>query len=156
MATPEPPGLLVVACAVALAGDAVLLVRHTEHGGNLTGSWGLPAGRAEPGEDVVATALRELEEETGLVVRREDAVPLEVGHLVMIRRKAGVRPVSLHAVLVRRWAGRLRPSRETEPAWVPIAGLPRVVGLLPATVEIVDDALRAAGTPGPGPGAARG
>jgi 8-oxo-dGTP diphosphatase len=42
----------------------VLLVRHTY--GRL--NWELPGGMSEPGESVVETTLREVEEETGLTV----------------------------------------------------------------------------------------
>lgn len=34
--------------------------------------WGMPGGKVDPGEDVVATALRETREETGLQLRAED------------------------------------------------------------------------------------
>jgi len=37
-----------------------LLIRHW------AGHWGFPKGHAEPGETAIATALRELEEETGI------------------------------------------------------------------------------------------
>ena len=39
----------------------LLLVHHTAHNG-----WGFPKGHSEPGEEYTETALREVEEETGV------------------------------------------------------------------------------------------
>ncbi|MEW1548677.1 NUDIX domain-containing protein [Streptomyces tsukubensis] len=39
------------------------------------GQWEIPAGACEEGSDFAGTAVTELEEETGLLVRREDLVP---------------------------------------------------------------------------------
>jgi ADP-ribose pyrophosphatase len=52
-----------------LARDRILLLRQYRHaaGGYV---WEIPAGKLEPGEDPVACALRELEEETGYRSRR--------------------------------------------------------------------------------------
>jgi bis(5'-nucleosidyl)-tetraphosphatase len=43
-------------------GDRFLLVQHR------SGHWGFPKGHANPGESAIATACRELEEETGIKV----------------------------------------------------------------------------------------
>ena len=51
---------------VAFNNNNVLLVRSGEESGHVTGSYGLPAGRIEQGEDEIAAAKRELQEETGL------------------------------------------------------------------------------------------
>jgi len=53
------------AAAVILDGQGrVLLVRH----GYGMRNWELPGGMAEPGESILDTALREVREETSLVV----------------------------------------------------------------------------------------
>lgn len=51
--------------AVVLRGGRVLLGRRLSVHGR--GTWSFPGGRSEPGETPVATAIRELREETGLV-----------------------------------------------------------------------------------------
>ncbi len=58
-----------VPCAGAVVHDAagrLLLVRRGQEPG--LGRWSLPGGRCEPGENAADTAVREVLEETGLVV----------------------------------------------------------------------------------------
>lgn len=49
------------------AEGAVLLLRH------VNGTWVFPKGHIEPGEGPLETALREVEEEAGVVARCDDA-----------------------------------------------------------------------------------
>lgn len=51
---------------------ALLLVLET--GAGKKGKWSLPAGKVEPGESTVDTMIREVREETGLVVEPVDIV----------------------------------------------------------------------------------
>lgn len=62
---PEPALHVHLATALVRRGDCVLLVasRYPNHPQAL---WNLPGGRAQPGELLAQTALRELREETGL------------------------------------------------------------------------------------------
>jgi 8-oxo-dGTP pyrophosphatase MutT (NUDIX family) len=57
----------VTSCGVLVTDGQVLLLGHA------TGSprWDIPKGIADPGEDFLAAALRELDEETGLIVPPE-------------------------------------------------------------------------------------
>lgn len=59
--------------------DRVVLLRRGPGAKYGQGMWDLPVGKCEPGEPVTAAAVRELREETGLVVRAE---ALRVAHLV--------------------------------------------------------------------------
>jgi 8-oxo-dGTP pyrophosphatase MutT (NUDIX family) len=43
------------------------------------GKWDLPVGKSEPGEPITETAVRELREETGLIVKPES---LRVAHII--------------------------------------------------------------------------
>lgn len=54
-------GALVVRCGAA--GDEILLIKHNG------GHWAFPKGHVEAGETEEQTALREVQEETGLIVK---------------------------------------------------------------------------------------
>lgn len=62
MTVPERP--LVGVIAVVRRGDQLLLAQRSK--GMYLGRWGFPGGHVERGETVVAAALRELREETGV------------------------------------------------------------------------------------------
>ena len=64
-----------VPCVGALAYDhsgRLLLVQRANEPGR--GLWSLPGGRVEPGEDDAAALVREMAEETGLLVQPGDLV----------------------------------------------------------------------------------
>lgn len=72
-------GLVHAAVAFALVGRddgeaSFVLTRRTSRLKNHGGQWSLPGGRVEPGEDAVAAALREVEEEVGLALHAEDVL----------------------------------------------------------------------------------
>jgi len=60
------PKFEVVSCFVDCAGKILLLHRqdHKPEGN----TWGVPAGKVDPGEEIVDTMLREIKEETGLTI----------------------------------------------------------------------------------------
>ncbi|MDP3941786.1 MAG: NUDIX domain-containing protein [bacterium] len=116
----------------------VLLVRHGERAGHLTGVYGLPAGRIEKGENEKNAAVRELLEETGLVASSEDLTeyPNDV-YTADIKRKDGTtKRFQIKVFICRHWSGALRGSDEATPEWVEIAKLDEY-NLLPNVKEIV-------------------
>jgi 8-oxo-dGTP diphosphatase len=63
------PGHPVLAASVVVVRDGRLLLVRRGPGATSAGTWALPGGRVEPGEQVRAAAERELREETGQVGR---------------------------------------------------------------------------------------
>jgi 8-oxo-dGTP pyrophosphatase MutT (NUDIX family) len=59
-------------CGVVVGDGERMLLGHATR----SPRWDIPKGEAEPGEDFAAAAVRELREETGLVVRPEELVAL--------------------------------------------------------------------------------
>ena len=64
------PEVEVSACFIEHGGEIILLHRqdHKKYGN----TWGVPAGKLEPGESPLEAAVRETEEETGLVFDLHD------------------------------------------------------------------------------------
>jgi 8-oxo-dGTP pyrophosphatase MutT (NUDIX family) len=102
----RPPARLDLAAATRAAvavvfkdagnGLELLFMRRAEHEDDpWSGHISFPGGRAEPGEELLATAIRETTEETGIDLR-EDAELL--GTLDEIRAMARGRPVDLTIV----------------------------------------------------------
>jgi len=64
LTAPAPSRPIAAVLAVVMRGDRFLLVRRSHRPD--AGKWGFPGGKIEPGETIVAAALRELAEETGV------------------------------------------------------------------------------------------
>ncbi len=65
---PSQEALDVVACYMK-SGDVFLLLKRNQekpHGG----TWGLPAGKVDPGETPLEAVIREVKEETGVVIQQ--------------------------------------------------------------------------------------
>lgn len=131
--------------AVLVHEGRVLLVRRGKQ--PLRGRWVVPGGTVELGESLEQALVREIEEETGLVVR-----PLEVATVFdRIEREDGV--VRFHYVIVdylcEYVSGELRAGSDAEavafasPAELPAYALP------PKALEVVLDGFRRRGVPVP-------
>lgn len=85
--------------------------------------WELPGGVVEAGEDPMATAAREVEEETGYR-------PREIEHLVTYQPMAGMVDAE-HILFLARGAERVaEPAGEVEAdiiEWVPMADVPAMI-----------------------------
>lgn len=103
----------------------IVLLQRGEGAKYGQGLWDLPIGKADPGEPVTATAVRELREETGLVVRAE---ALRLAHVV--HGAWGVESPNgfLTVVFVaHEWEGEpenREPGKHTRVCWTPLDDLP--------------------------------
>ena len=105
----------------------------------LAGTWELPGGEVRPGEDHAAALAREVEEETGVMVRVGE-LAVAVCHAYPDRR------VALHAYLCEP-VGDARPVRWAR--WTSLEEY-RAMPMPDANIAIVDALERALGTHFPG------
>lgn len=105
--------------------DKVLLVRHGEEAGHMSGTYGLPSGRLDPGETEVVAAARELNEETGLRSSSKDFIEYPDNlYFADINRKDGsVIHFSWRVFICKEYGGELEGSEETTPEWVELSKL---------------------------------
>ena len=117
-----------------------VLVEHLDAASHITGTIGLPAGRFEEGETAKQAAVRELEEETGLVAKEEDLHLLPVRFCATISRKDGttkIFPIAIYTC--DNFTGDLRETDEAKPIWLTVADL-EGRNLLPNVDKIVEHA----------------
>jgi 8-oxo-dGTP pyrophosphatase MutT (NUDIX family) len=126
-----PPALdamtLLVAAVIVHDTDAhrVVLLQRGETAKFARGLWDLPVGKSEPGEPITATAVRELREETGLVVAPEG---LKVAHIIHGARGVEAPNGFLTVVFAaHEWSGELdnrEPRKHAQVRWVDTDCLP--------------------------------
>lgn len=126
-----PPALFamtLLAASVIVHDEAagrVLLLRRGERAKFGQGLWDLPTGKSDPGEPVTVTAVRELREETGLVV---DPGDLHLAHVVHgawgVESPNGFLTVVFAAST---WSGtpeNREPAKHSAVAWTPVDAIP--------------------------------
>jgi 8-oxo-dGTP diphosphatase len=106
------PIVIVAACALLDGEGRVLLAKRPE-GRSLAGLWEFPGGKVEAGERPEDALIRELGEELGIEIAKEDLMPLTFAshaypdfHLLML------------VYLCRRWQGTLTAQEGQELVWV--------------------------------------
>jgi ADP-ribose pyrophosphatase YjhB (NUDIX family) len=135
---------IAAAIAVVLRGERLLLVRRSHRPD--AGRWGFPGGKIEPGETVVAAALRELAEETGVAA---DAVEVLTAVDVIRRDGATLHHYVLIAVLCRWTRGEgLAASDAEEIGWFDLAAI-APLDKSPDVQRVAELALKRAQAPSP-------
>jgi len=86
--------------------------------GNIVGL----GGKLEPGETALDAAVREIEEESGLVVAASALVPMGVLTYLFPHREAWSQVSNVF--VVKEWSGVPRESDELNPVWFDVAALP--------------------------------
>src|SRR3954452_11227103 len=104
------------------AEESVLLIRRTEReSDSWSGQWSLPGGRRDAGDvDLLHTALRELEEEVGIRLRRED---VEAALPERLARRRGGRYLLVAPFVFRvesELATVLDPLEAAHAEWIPL------------------------------------
>ena len=120
--------------------DKVLLVRHGETAGHLTGSYGLPGGRANENESETETAIRETKEETNLDVNAVDLSAIPDLYKARIERKDGAKDFTMRVFVSEKFGGEIIGTDETTPKWVDINNL-NSYKLLPNVDKMIKDGL---------------
>lgn len=120
----------------------VLLVRHGESAGHMTGTYGVPGGRINGKETDKQAAMRELEEETGLEVMEEDLLeyPNNSYTADILRKDGTTNMFTAHVFVAKKFYGGLVAVQETIPEWINISQL-HTYNLLPNVEKMVRDGL---------------
>lgn len=110
------------ATGVAVVKDgAVLVVRRVVEDETLGGEWELPGGGVDPGETIEQGAVRELLEETGLVV--DEMLGVFDGFDYATPRKPKVRQINFR-VTAKPGDVRLEPTEHDEYRWIVADDIP--------------------------------
>ena len=94
--------------------------------------WNFPGGHVEPGEYVTPSVIREMREETGLTVENPRLCGIKEFH----KSRDGKRYI-VFLYIADRFTGALRPSREGEIFWYPLAELPKSAKLIDGFGEML-------------------
>ena len=119
----------IVVTAAVVEREGTFLVTRRQKGTHLAGCWEFPGGKCEPGETLVASLLRELEEELAVTARIGDEV-LTTTHAYEEQR------VELHFFRCE-LLGEPRPQIGQEMRWVSRAEL-ATLAFPPADRELID------------------
>ena len=125
--------------AVIKRGDEVLLVKHGTEASHLTGVYGIPAGRPEGNERLLDACIREVREETGLVLEKDSLKRLKNTYFAEIERKDGKGVYMLIAYVANAFSGELTKTEEAESIWIKIDRI-NELNLLPNVAEIIEEA----------------
>ena len=126
--------------AVIIKNDKVLLVKHTEKSHHKPGIYGLPSGRPNKDETLEETCIREVKEESGIIINKKDLIRMPFLYFADIERKDGKKTWSIIPHIVKKFSGSLEAKYETIPQWIPIKDLNKY-DLLPNVKEIIKEAV---------------
>jgi 8-oxo-dGTP diphosphatase len=124
--------LLLVVAAALIDGEGRVLVQQRPPGKPMAGLWEFPGGKVEPGEVPEAALVRELEEELGIALARDDLVPL-----TFASESLGERHLILLLYVLREWTGVPEPYHATGLRWARPHEL-RALAMPPADLPFID------------------
>lgn len=109
-----------------MADDKVCLLQRANNLDWEPNAWHMPGGTVEDGEEIQKAAVREIKEETGVVVHECDLVFLGVA----IYRETKGRDVSVYFFATRKWAGQpevCEPEKTQGIMWCDVDDMPKSV-----------------------------
>jgi 8-oxo-dGTP diphosphatase len=120
--------------------DEILMVRRAQGDSYMAGHYEFPGGKIDPGEDAVAVLLREVEEETGLIVTpMADSVEKATVYVDRTPIESGKYEGMLHVsrfILSRVVSGSIKLSDEHDAfAWERVHEAARREPIAPASLE---------------------
>lgn len=110
------PSIEVVGCVLVWNNQILLLQRSV--GESFAGSWGLPAGKVESGENLAQAVVREIREETSISLKDTD-----IKHSLTVDVTQGGRDLVFHmfeSALSKEPAIRLNAREHTQYSWMTI------------------------------------
>jgi 8-oxo-dGTP pyrophosphatase MutT (NUDIX family) len=103
----------------------VLLLQRGPKAKFAQGMWDLPVGKSEPGEPITATAVREVQEETGLIL---DPESLRLAHVIHGAWGVEAPTGFLTVVFVaEQWSGQAtntEPGKHAQVSWTEVQSIP--------------------------------
>lgn len=126
---------ILVATITVIDGDKVLLVKRKKTG-FMDGYYATPGGHVDPDETIKEAAVRELKEETGLVVKEQD---LELFHILQDENVAPKNYVSFRFI-AKKWKGTPRlcePEKSEDVGFFDIKSPPNISPYVKRDLEIL-------------------
>ncbi|HXG79835.1 MAG TPA: 8-oxo-dGTP diphosphatase MutT [Methyloceanibacter sp.] len=105
--------MVIVAACVLVDESGAILIAKRPRGRPLAGLWEFPGGKIEPGEVPEDALIRELNEELGIDVAREDLAPL-----TFVSHAYSNFHLLMPVYLCRRWRGTIVAHEGQEVRWV--------------------------------------
>jgi ADP-ribose pyrophosphatase YjhB (NUDIX family) len=115
--------ILTVGAVIFNKNNEVLIIRNTEKSKHVANTYGIPAGRPVPHEDVSDCCIREVKEETGLVIKKEFMQLCPHIYIAELQRVDGKKCFAQVAYCTNTYSGNITSSPQTEPLWVSLDDL---------------------------------
>ena len=125
--------LITAVAGVLCTKDNMVLIASRSYGRSYAGYWEFSGGKIEAGETPHDALIRELYEEIGMRVQKED-----LQHIIFIRQFYPDQIVELDVMLVKQWYGEIVAYENQELFWHDVGCFCEKSPLLPTTQKIFE------------------